>query len=172
MRVDIERDFWNRVAQTKDLRHNFIVSKDFKDSDFIDILKPLLSGRVLEIGCGIGRLAELYDCGIDISKEMLKKAPKGKGHKVCDGQSIPYPDKSFDSIFSVQVFQHIPDIQPYIDEAYRVLKPGGRFIFQFVRGASKDGPMSFKHLPRLNGWKDYKEFSGIHKDWSWVSVVK
>lgn len=172
MRTDIERDFWDRAARSTSVRDDFIVDKSLADEDFIAILKPLLSGRVLEIGCGIGRLSELYDCGIDISEQMLKQTPPGKEHRLTSGRVIPYGDESFDTIFCVQVFQHLPDIQNYISEAYRVLKPSGRFIFQFIRGASSNGLMSFKHMPRLNDWHNYKEFKGIHESWTWISVTK
>lgn len=166
------REFWDKVATDPNLRDRFIVDRSLEDEDFISILRPLLRGRVLEIGCGIGRLSGLYDCGIDISAEMLKHAPKDKEHKVCLDGEIPYPSSSFDSVFCVQVFQHIPNIQKYIDESKRVLKPGGRLIFQFIRGSSINGPMSYEHLPRMNGWREYREFKGIHKDWSWISVIK
>jgi len=172
MRVDVEREFWDRVAHGKNIRHEFIVDKRLKDKDFIKLLKPLLKGYTLEIGCGIGRLSELYDCGIDISRGMLKKAPKGKEYKVCDGRSIPYPDETFSSVFCVLVFQHIPDIQSYIDEAYRVLKPGGKFIFQFIQGNSREGAMSFKHTPILTGWHRYRAFEGILPDWTWGEATK
>lgn len=171
-RIEEEKLYWDKAAEDPNVRDNWIVDKTLKDEDFIKLLKPILKGRVLEIGCGIGRLSELYDCGIDISPKMLKLAPKGKEHKLCDGRTIPYPDESFDSVFCVEVFQHIPYTKPYIEEAKRVLKPGGSFVFQYIEGDSEDGPFSFRHTPLLGGWQGCGRFKGILPEWSWVVAAK
>lgn len=49
-----------------------------------------------------------------------------------DATSLPFvdasPDAGFDAVWTVQVFQHIPDFALACTEAARVLKPGGRFV--------------------------------------------
>ena len=98
--------------------------------------------RVLDIGCGIGRLTrslsdlfgEAY--GIDFSEEMISKArelnaDKQKLHfQSNDGKSIPFEDNYFDFCFSYLTFRHIKDrqiIKFYIVQIDRVLKPQGLF---------------------------------------------
>ena len=49
-----------------------------------------------------------------------------------DAMTLPFPEpgsdfEGFDGVWTVQVFQHIPDFAQVCREAYRVLKPGGRF---------------------------------------------
>jgi SAM-dependent methyltransferase len=100
---------------------------------------------VLEIGCGIGRLlkplSEQYSCfGIDASTNMIKYSEQYTPKSftiLCDGTGIiPFHSDMFDFIFSVIVFQHIPDInvvKKFIAEAYRVLKPNGTFRFQVLK---------------------------------------
>ncbi|CCK59571.1 Putative methyltransferase [Mycobacterium canettii CIPT 140070010] len=54
--------------------------------------------------------------------------PKGK-HRSLDFR-FPYPDASFDVVFLTSVFTHMfpPDVEHYLDEIARVLKPGGRCL--------------------------------------------
>src|SRR5271155_3552868 len=57
--------------------------------------------------------------------------PKGK-YQSLDFR-FPYPDASFDVVFDVSVFTHMfpPDVEHYLDEIARVLKPGGRCLSTF-----------------------------------------
>jgi len=100
----------------------------------------------LEIGCGLGRiclaLADRYDrvLGIDISPEMgmqarsLVKEPR-VSFAIGDGSSLGLvKTASVDAVYSFTVFQHIPSLKVitnYIQEAGRVLAPGGLFVFQW-----------------------------------------
>jgi len=102
--------------------------------------------RVLEIGCGAGRITralagffgEVY--AVDISREMVKRARRalvdfsnahilrnnGKDLSVVRGQQL-------DFAFSYIVFQHIPSreiIENYVREVNRLLRPGSLFKFQ------------------------------------------
>jgi SAM-dependent methyltransferase len=103
------------------------------------------SGRVLEIGCGIGRLLEpmgeyfreLY--GVDVSGEMVRQGRTRMAHlpsvhlEEVDGTGkLPFGDDTFDLCYSYITFHHIPDkevVVRYIREARRVLAPGGIFRF-------------------------------------------
>ncbi len=116
------------------------------------VLEP--SAEVLEIGCGVGRLLVplakrvTVAHGVDISPVMIEKS---KGYAadtpnvkttLTDGTLAYLTDTSLDFVFSFIVFQHIPDRAPirrYIEEAARVLKPGGVFRFQV------DGRWWWKH---------------------------
>ncbi|OHA26147.1 MAG: hypothetical protein A3D52_00490 [Candidatus Taylorbacteria bacterium RIFCSPHIGHO2_02_FULL_44_36] len=103
-------------------------------------LQPFKTKKVLEIGCGIGRLTEfLADnfnevFGIDISEEMIEHGKKRLANKnnvrlaATDGLTFPFPDSNFDLVFSFIVFQHMPDIaiiRRNLKEIGRVLKPNG-----------------------------------------------
>jgi SAM-dependent methyltransferase len=107
--------------------------------------------RVLEIGCGAGRmtrfLAETFGevYGVDVSGEMIRLAQDRLSHlrnvyfKETNGVDFAvFPEDFFDVIFSAYVFQHAPDpqvIESNIRDAYRVLKPRG--VFKFVVSAIK-----------------------------------
>jgi ubiquinone/menaquinone biosynthesis C-methylase UbiE len=102
--------------------------------------------RLLEIGCGMGRmtrhLAEIFGevVGTDVSGEMIRQARQWlRGidniqlHETNGIDFSIFPDESFDLILSAYVFQHIPSVEVIasnIREAWRLLKPGGFFKFQ------------------------------------------
>lgn len=102
--------------------------------------------RVLEVGFGTGNevldLAELVGAGgqvagIDISSGMLavaqrkleQKGPKARVElKVADARQLPYPDGSFDTVYSSFTLELFPDedLPVVLAEIRRVLRPGGR----------------------------------------------
>jgi SAM-dependent methyltransferase len=92
---------------------------------------------VLDIGCGEGLFAkvlfaEKVDTGIDPNPKELERARElgAYGELIqCEGASIPKPDRSYKTIFSNSVLEHIPDLEPVLREAHRLLAPGGRFYF-------------------------------------------
>lgn len=102
--------------------------------------------RVLEIGCGLGRLtrpvagqvAEVQ--ALDVSQEMLRQArelnPDLRNVTWIHGNGIDLSQvaaESVDACFSHVVFQHVPEVDVilgYVREMGRVLKPGGWAGFQ------------------------------------------
>jgi cyclopropane fatty-acyl-phospholipid synthase-like methyltransferase len=107
--------------------------------------------RVLEIGCGAGRvtraLAKLFGevHAVDVSGEMVRQAARAlHGHPNAhvyqnNGKDLTVvPEREFDFAFSSIVFQHIPSrevIENYVREVQRLLRPGALFKFQ-VQGDS------------------------------------
>jgi SAM-dependent methyltransferase len=110
--------------------------------DFAWLPQEARARRVLEIGCGLGRLMRPLsrECGeihgIDISDEMVARArqwlagiPHAHVH-VAANDLCAFASASFHYVYSFAVFQHIPDrrcVFRYFDEALRVLQPGGIF---------------------------------------------
>lgn len=102
--------------------------------------------RVLEIGCGVGRvtraLAKVFGevHGVDISGEMIARARetlRGAGnafvHQNSGADLAPVNHLRFDFAYSSIVFQHIPSkdiIEAYVREVSRLLPPGALFKFQ------------------------------------------
>jgi SAM-dependent methyltransferase len=113
--------------------------------------KPPAGMRVLEIGCGAGRvtraLAKLFGevHAVDVSGEMVRQATealRGQPNAFVyqnNGKDLGVvPEQEFDFAFSSIVFQHIPSrevIENYVREVHRLLRPGALFKFQ-VQGDS------------------------------------
>lgn len=102
--------------------------------------------RVLEIGCGAGRvtraLARLFGevHAVDVSGEMVERAraaldgfPNAFVYLNNGKDLAVLPEKPFDFAFSSIVFQHIPSreiVESYVSEVSRLLRPGALFKFQ------------------------------------------
>jgi SAM-dependent methyltransferase len=76
--------------------------------------------RGLDLGCGPKK--RLGFTGVD-------RAPSPSVDIVCDfGNSpLPFPDETFDLVFTDQVLEHIKDLEKLLAEISRVMKPGARF---------------------------------------------
>ena len=118
--------------------------------------------RMLEIGCGIGRLLtgfiEMFTevWGVDISQEMLNKTSQmpfyqeikliqNNGYDLAD-----IPDNHFDFVFSYNTLPHIPEgwmVSSYLSETHRVLRSGGIFQLQFRAKKSSFRKQVYLHLP-------------------------
>jgi SAM-dependent methyltransferase len=109
--------------------------------------------RIVEIGCGAGRLTRALAAifgevhAVDVSPEMVRLArehlgPLANVHLyVNNGADLSaLPAESFHFAYSFIVFQHIPDkdvIESYLREVHRVLEPGALFKFQVDGGRSE-----------------------------------
>jgi ubiquinone/menaquinone biosynthesis C-methylase UbiE len=113
---------------------------------------------VIDVGCGSGRLAfQLKEflkgnyVGIDVIPELYEYAEKISGRAdwrfyKAPGLAIPEPDASADYVTFFSVFTHLlhEESYKYLQEAKRVVKPGGRIIFSFLEFAVPDHWRSFK----------------------------
>jgi len=103
--------------------------------------------RILDIGVGPGRWAELF-CrqgfqsvyGVDISPEMARVAKRRVDNPsfkaiVGDAENLPFADNSFDRVFCWRSFKYIPHPQLAIQEMRRVLKPGGTALIEVTNAS-------------------------------------
>lgn len=117
----------------------------------IDLIEELLiwakvekAENIIDIGCGIGGstlyLAKKYNAtakGITLSPVQAARATQRANtaqlsskveFQVADALDIPFDDNSFDLVWSLESGEHMPDKEKFLQECYRVLKPGGKFI--------------------------------------------
>jgi len=95
-----------------------------------------LPGPALDVGCGDGHFAQMtFDrplaVGIDPWWGPLWKAQRSGmyAHTLAAlGDNLPFPDHTFASAISNSVLEHIPAIQPVLNEVGRVLQPGAPFV--------------------------------------------
>ncbi|MEM1159058.1 MAG: methyltransferase domain-containing protein [Verrucomicrobiota bacterium] len=117
------------------LKHDvFIASKVWHLRQLFDQWDLSPASKVLDLGCGVGKFdtwledrCELHGC--DPSNDSIgiarKTNPRIPYQTMCDGK-IPYPDSSFDLIFTINVMHHVPPAEwnTFLHEAKSKLKPG------------------------------------------------
>ena len=119
--------------------------------DRIDIFSKILDRvlektptSILDIACGAGdTLARLRTernfsgllVGIDLSPGMIATAEKQNSqdslaieYSVSHALALPFANNSFDAVMCNYALYHFPDITQGVQEAYRVLKPGGLYV--------------------------------------------
>jgi sarcosine/dimethylglycine N-methyltransferase len=101
--------------------------------------------QVLDLGSGYGGsaryLAKTFGCHVDClnlsetqnqrNRQLNQKQDLANQLQVIDGnfESIPKPDQQYDIVWSQDAILHSGNRQQVFEEVYRVLKPGGEFIF-------------------------------------------
>jgi ubiquinone/menaquinone biosynthesis C-methylase UbiE len=101
-----------------------------------------LHGRVVEIGFGSGLNVPFYppdvsevaaiepaELGWKLASDRLATSQVRVTRAGLDGQSLPFPDDSFDTALSTWTLCTIPDVATALDEVRRVLKPGATLHF-------------------------------------------
>ena len=84
--------------------------------------------RVLDLGCGYGAYSlalqsEGRQCvGCDINIEYLKPAASAGLPVVAAQGSLPFPDKSFDTVLLFEVIEHVPQTEALLREAFRLAR--------------------------------------------------
>ncbi len=115
---------------------------DAIEAALLEMLPRGRLGRVLDVGTGTGRLLELLaprvdtGLGVDASRTMLalarvRLARHELGHcsvRMADMYALPLPDASFDLVLLQMVLHYAEEPAAVIDEARRVLAPGGRLV--------------------------------------------
>lgn len=122
--------------------------------------KPMVSGKLLEVGCGEGRgVEELLDqvdsyLGIDkiqaVIDELKRKYPAVAFEQAVIPPFLGIESNSFDTVVSFQVIEHIQDDKLFLEEIYRVLKPDGKAIISTP---------NIRHTLSRNPWH-IREYTG------------
>jgi SAM-dependent methyltransferase len=119
--------------------------------------------RVLEIGLGQGADSEQIIrrgavwSGVDLTSESVARvaarlrlrALPYASLECASALALPFPDNSFDLVFSHGVLHHIPDVQTAQREIARVLKPGGKLVAMLYARRSLNYLISIAALRRL-----------------------
>jgi ubiquinone/menaquinone biosynthesis C-methylase UbiE len=139
--------------------------------DFRAHWEPFPGGTCVEIGCGPGRMtrALAHDfervVGLDVSPDLVERAraavPDNVDLELVQGTEIPLPGASADAVFSVHVFMHLEraaDVEAYLREARRVLRPGGSAMVHIPIAPTRPGVRA-RLRAELRVWRSRRELA-------------
>jgi ubiquinone/menaquinone biosynthesis C-methylase UbiE len=148
------RDFFTAVE-----KHRYAAEPHIKEMAGFD---RVMGKRVLEIGCGLGTDGAQFAAagaeyvGMDLSAAsiclarrnlQLRKLPAN--WLVSDAESLPFPDGTFDCVYSCGVLHHTPALPRAIAEIHRVLRVGGRATVMMYHKSSLNYYFGILFLRRL-----------------------
>lgn len=135
-------NWWDGSQRFLRVLHNLVPARL---AHFDTIVGTWRGKTVVDLGCGGGFMAEALAqrgaivIGVDPS-EAAVTAAKAHAHaeglaidyRVGEGEAIPVPNSSVDSVVCVDVLEHVADLDRVLDEIARVLKPRAVFLFDTV----------------------------------------
>jgi SAM-dependent methyltransferase len=138
---------WHRYQKTQ-LDHDEVRESDRQFRMKTALRPEELKGKlVLDVGCGMGRFAEVATrwgarvVGIDLSAaaEVAAKNLADRDFVAfqADVFSLPFAPESFDVIYSVGVLHHTPDCEAAVKALAKYLKPGGTLAVWLYSGYNK-----------------------------------
>jgi len=130
-------------------------------------LGDLRGKRVLDVGCGKGRFARIFQeqqpdaeiWGLDISRQMLRYVPAGIHTRAGSMTELPFEDDYFDGAYATESLEHAVEIEKAVAEICRVVKRGGRIAI-IDKNAEQCGRLE---TPEWERWFTRKELERLLK---------
>lgn len=127
--------------------------------------KPYLKGTLLDVGCGTKPFASFFSTGLVrywgcdlpdsryIGDAKGREAPRGPD-LFAIGEALPFPDGSFDTVLGLSMITYLPEPGRLLEEARRVLRPGGHVVMEFTQMAPVHADLRdyFRYTRDGAGW--------------------
>ncbi len=129
---------------------------------YYEPLQAFTAKTVLDLGCGEGGKTVYYASkqpklivGVDVDATKIDRAKRFSNimhvescccFLVNNAENCAFPSSSFDTILSEDCFEHYPNPEAVLNEAHRLLRPGGLLIVRFVTYYNLDGPHLFNFI--------------------------
>jgi SAM-dependent methyltransferase len=145
---EIELEAWSQRADRYDDLFAGISTQAI--APILDGLGDLRDKRFLDVACGTGHLVAAATRrgarseGIDFAAPMVDAARRNypaECYGVADAMQLPFETGAFDALACAFGLSHMACPQQAVAEAYRVLKPGGRFAFTLWFGPDDGGEL-------------------------------
>ena len=152
---------------------NTVLTLGFDKSWREKAVSNLIGNTVLDLGSGTGaafdQLLNYETTAIDPDKKMLE-LNTFENKVLGSAEDLPFNDNSFDNVFCSFVWRNVTDTSKALEEVYRVLKPGGKFILldmtrpknPFLKMLHKIGTFKVLHLIGLLTF-NLKEYRFLYK---------
>lgn len=144
----------------------------------LDFLQLQPRSCVLELGFGNGRhiagLMERYNIhtyeGLELSDAMIQEASELNHDLIQQGRvilnriekdAIEKPSGSFDACFSVNTLYFWEDVMHYLNQIYRILKPGGQLVLTFIARESAEKQAFTRHGFQLYAVDEVQNFLSL-----------
>jgi len=158
---------FNKVYNKYDLMNDLMslgIHKFWKKS-LINMMKPSLNKKLVDVACGTGDIGKLFldntdrdgeiTC-IDPNKEMIKQGKQKllnyKNIKwiISPAEKLPLPDNTFNFYTISFGLRNTKNLNKALSEAYRVLKPGGRYLcLEFSKIQNSNLNFIYKNYSKL-----------------------
>lgn len=182
--MDIKKDVQQQFGKNAGSYVSSPIHKDGKDLVKMTEIAKLTGQEVLlDIATGGGHTANAFAplvnkiLALDITAEMLaaaKKFIKNNGHQNVeyiqgDAEQLPFNDDSFDIVTCRIAPHHFPNVDSFIKEVHRVLKPGGQFLLDDnVVPESDEFDQFYNTIEKI---RDYSHFRAWKKS-EWLQKLE
>tara|TARA_X000000368_G_scaffold414639_1_gene404861 strand:+ start:696 stop:1400 length:705 start_codon:yes stop_codon:yes gene_type:complete len=161
------QNVFNQVFDRYDLMNDFMslgIHRLWK-KNFLNMMNPSSNQKLIDVACGTADIAKLFlnhvnkdsliTC-VDPNKSMIKKG-KQKLNKfknvnwiIAQAEKLPVPDDSFDFYTISFGLRNTKNLDKSLKEAYRVLKPGGRYLcLEFSKIQNDSLNLIYKNYSKL-----------------------
>ena len=161
------KNVFNKVFKKYDVMNDIIslgIHRIWK-KNLIQMMNPSDKKKLIDVACGTGDISKLYveatnndasimcvDSNINMINECKKnlKQYKNINWKVCNAEKLNIKDNSFDFYTISFGLRNTKDINKTLEEAYRVLKKGGRFLcLEFSKIENSNLEFFYKNYSKL-----------------------
>lgn len=187
-----EREHWLSITDDPEWKRSHITDPNISLDETVDAIVsafPKKPQRIVEIGCGYGRLtrevrrrypkASIW--GVDVNPAVLVEARRydPKTRFMCD--DTLWSLGGVDAVYSVAVFQHLTDNEKhaYITQAYDALAQGGVLRVQFIEGVRDLHLDHWVAGEQMVLWAHAAGFSQtrvvrgvVHPQWCWLTATR
>ncbi|WHY65201.1 class I SAM-dependent methyltransferase [Neobacillus sp. SuZ13] len=182
--MDIKKDVKQQFGKSADSYVSSAIHKDGNDLQKLVQLAAITGEEeLLDIATGGGHTANAFApllkkvTALDLTPEMLKAAEKfirGNGHlnvdfKIGDAEYLPFSDGVFDIVTCRIAPHHFPNVNRFVEEVQRVLKPSGQFLLDDNVVPEEDDYDLFYNT--VEKWRDYSHFRAWKKS-EWLRMLE
>ncbi len=185
---DRNEQYWSDHAEVYDTQIDTVIGRESREAVYNFLLGLRDLGSVVEFGCGPGFFTRAiaknasHVLATDISREMLVRSDinltgvENVGFEKVNCEHTPFPDNSFDTVFTANVVQVLEHPDQALKEAYRILKPRGRLVLLFytfdslgvfdrfvtmIRFMSRFHGVPYKHMMSMDETRAMAEKAGF-----------